>query len=114
MGMSFRRMLYRVAEYYVVISLAVYQSIRNNLLNGGYKPDTDYFYFCDCIVHEETDYYENVHGNKIIGRYEGMKFAFSGFNSVIQIGDNVKFHGGVVMGIVILHSSDRGKLKRIC
>lgn len=82
----------RSAEYYVVIPLAYYQSVKDTLLKGGYKPDADYFYFCDCIVRKETDYYEDAHGNKIIGRYEGMKFAFSGFNSVIEIGDNARFH----------------------
>lgn len=82
----------RSAEYYVVIPLAVHNTVRDFLIKGGYKPDQDYYYFSDCIVRQEENYYEDTHGNKIIGRYEGMKFAFSGFDSVIEIGDNVKFH----------------------
>lgn len=79
------------AEYYVVVPLSVYSSVRELLIGGGYKPEQDYYYFSDCIVRQEEDYYEDAHGNKIIGRYAGMKFTFSGFDSVIEIGDNVKF-----------------------
>lgn len=77
-------------EYYVVVPLAVYTSIRELLIKGGYKPELDYYYFSDCIVRQEEDYYEDAHGNKIVGRYTGIKFVFSGFDSVIEIGDNVK------------------------
>lgn len=79
-------------EYYVVVPLAVYDSVRELLIGGGYSPEQDYYYFSDCIVRQEEDYYEDAHGNKIVGRYAGMKFSFSGFDSVIEIGDNVKFH----------------------
>lgn len=78
-------------EYYVVIPLAVYQSIKDILFKGGYKQDIDYFYFCDCALREETNYYEDAHGNKLIGNRQGINFAFSGFNSVVEIGDNVRF-----------------------
>lgn len=38
------------------------------------------------------DYYEDSHGNKIIGSYNNLKFSFSGFNSVVRIGENVNLH----------------------
>lgn len=78
-------------QYYVIIPLPVYQSIEDILYEGGYKPNLDYFYFDDCVLYEEDDYYEDAHGNKIIGNRRGVKFTFSGFNSVIEIGDNTKF-----------------------
>ena len=57
---------------------------------GGYKRDIDYYYFADCIVQQGQDYYEDLHGNKIIGAHQGLKFAFNGFNSIIVIGKNVQ------------------------
>lgn len=81
----------RSKQYYVVIPLAFYQSVKEKLLAAGYKPNIDYYYFCDCILVQKPDYYEDENGNKIIGRYQGLKFAFSGFNSLIQIGDDASF-----------------------
>lgn len=80
-------------RYYVVIPIAFYQSVKDTLLEAGYKPDIDYYYFCDCILVQKPDYYEDGNGNKIIGEYHGLKFAFSGFGSVIHIGDGVEFSG---------------------
>lgn len=79
------------SQYYVVIPLSFYQSIKDKMIGGGYQERIDYYYFSDCVVCQKDDYYEDAHGNKIIGRYRGLKFAFSGFNSLIQIGDNVCF-----------------------
>lgn len=79
-------------SYYVIIPLAFYQEIREKLVGGGYEPDRDYYYFCDCIVCQEHNYYEDRHGNRIIGDYTGLKFAFTGFHSVIEIGDDATFH----------------------
>ena len=42
-------------------------------------------------LRQEAEYYEDSHGNKIIGNYKGLKFVFSGFHSVIEIGENVQF-----------------------
>lgn len=42
-------------------------------------------------MRQEPEYYEDAHGNKIIGNYQGLKFAFSGFNSVVELGENVQF-----------------------
>lgn len=38
------------------------------------------------------DYYEDSHGNKIIGPHKKSKFVFSGFNSFVRIGKNVNLH----------------------
>ena len=62
------------------------------MIGGGYKKDQDYYYFCDCIVKMTDDYYEDSHGNKIIGSYNKLKFVFSGFNSVVRISENVNLH----------------------
>lgn len=43
------------------------------------------------MVCQRDDYYEDAHGNKIIGKFQGLKFAFSGFHSCIKIGNNVRF-----------------------
>lgn len=40
---------------------------------------------------ETDDYYEDAHGNCVIGRRKGLKFAFSGWNAKIVIGDKVRF-----------------------
>ncbi len=76
--------------YYVIVPLTFYQSVKQKMTDYGYKEDIDYFYFCGCILRLEPDYYEDAHGNKIIGRYEGLKFAFFGFHSTIELGDNVQ------------------------
>lgn len=81
----------RSREYYIVIALAFYPSVKKFLIEGGYEPDKDYYYFSDCIIREESDYYEDAHGNRITGNHQGLKFAFSGFHSVIEIGRNTSF-----------------------
>lgn len=78
-------------KYYIVVPLAYYQSIKEKLIRGGYSQNVDYYYFCDCILRQEPEYYEDAHGNKIIGEYTGLKFAFSGFHSVIKVGNEVQF-----------------------
>lgn len=79
--------------YYIVISVGVYDSIRTKLIEGGYKQVVDYYYFSDCIIKESEEYYEDAHGNRIIGNRSGLKFVFSGWNSEIKIGSNVKLDG---------------------
>lgn len=76
-------------EYYIVIPLTFHQSIKDILNGGGYISGFDYYYFADCIIEQRQDYYEDSHGNKIIGIYQGLKFAFNGFNSTIILGKNV-------------------------
>lgn len=75
-------------KYYVVIPIAFYQSVRDAMTLYGYEKDKDYHYFCDCVVKQTEDYYEDSHGNKLIGKWGGIKFSFSGFNSTIIIGEN--------------------------
>lgn len=86
----------KAGQYYVVVPLAFYQSLKDELVRGGYRKDLDYYYFSDCIVEQRSDYYEDSHGNKIIGKYQNLKFAFSGFNSVIEIGKGVRFRDSVI------------------
>lgn len=78
-------------KYYVIIPIAFYQSVKDCITGGGYKSNLDYYYFCDCALRQESEYYEDSHGNRIIGNYQGLKFVFSGFHSVIKIGENVRF-----------------------
>ncbi len=78
-------------EYYIVIALSFYPSIKRCLTEGGYEPEKDYYYFSDCIIRDEPDYYEDAHGNRMTGKHQGLKFAFSGFHSVIDIGANASF-----------------------
>ena len=79
-------------KYYVIVPVAYYQSLKEELIGGGYKKNQDYYYFCDCIVKMTDDYYEDSHGNKIIGSYNKSKFVFSGFNSVVRVGENINFN----------------------
>ena len=58
-------------EYYVVVPVAFYQSLKDKLIMWGYEKDKDYYYFADCIIQQTSDYYEDSHGNKIIGTYIG-------------------------------------------
>lgn len=78
--------------YYVVIPLAFYQSLKDELTGGGYKKNFDYYYFNDCILKNTDTYYEDVHGNKIIGEHKNLKFAFSGFHAVVEIGEYARFY----------------------
>ena len=65
------------------------EKLKEKLTENGYKENTDYYYFCDCIIQQRDDYYEDSHGNRIFGAYQGLKFAFSGFHSTIRIGKDV-------------------------
>lgn len=78
--------------YYVVVPLSYNPSIREFLRAGGYRADLDYHYFSDCILRQEVNYFEDSHGNKIIGNYQGLKFTFSGFDATIEIKGDVSFY----------------------
>ncbi len=78
------------SKYYIVVPLAFNISIRERLNREGYRANQDYYYFTDCAIREEADYYEDAHNNRIIGRrVGGLKVVFFGFNSVIEIGEDV-------------------------
>lgn len=83
----------KAKEYYVVIPVAYYHSLKEELTEGGYIKGKDYCYFCDCVVKDTPDYYEDTHGNKILGPHYGCKWVFSGFNSTVRIGENTCFSG---------------------
>jgi acetyltransferase-like isoleucine patch superfamily enzyme len=78
-------------EFYVIVPLAYYESLKKKLVVYGYKKIKDYYYFCDCIIKHSDNYYEDSHGNKVIGNHKGLKFVFSGFNSIVEIEKGVKF-----------------------
>lgn len=78
-------------KYFIIIPIAFYQSVKDAITGGGYSSGLDYYYFCDCVLRQELEYYEDLHGNKIVGNYQGLKFVFSGFHSVIEIEENVQF-----------------------
>lgn len=90
-------------QYYVIIPIGFYLSVREKMGSGGYFPNVDYYYFCDCVVQQTPDYYEDTHGNKVIGNRKGLKFVCSGFSSVIEIGDNVRFQDTCIY----VHSNSR-------
>ena len=89
---------------YVVVALAVYESIREKLFKGGYEPNADYYYFSDCIMKCTDEYYEDAHGNRFIGKRDGVKFCFSGWNSIIRIGKGVRYDEGLTL---YLHNDNR-------
>ena len=73
---------------YIVIPLAVHNSIKEILSREGYEAGLDFYYFSDCAIRVSEDYYEDAHGNKFFGRRDGIRFCFSGWNSTIVIGKN--------------------------
>lgn len=73
---------------YIVIPLAVHNSIKEILFREGYESEFDFYYFSDCAIRVTEDYYEDAHGNKFLGRRDGIRFCFSGWNSMIVIGKN--------------------------
>lgn len=57
----------RREEYFVVVPIGFHQSLKNQLMEYGYKKNEDYYYFADCILEDSEDYYEDEHGNKVKG-----------------------------------------------
>jgi acetyltransferase-like isoleucine patch superfamily enzyme len=88
-------------EYFIIIPIAFYQSLKDTLEVYQYTTD-DYYYFCDCLISKTQDYYEDSHGNKIIGNYRNAKIVFSGFDAVVTIGKGFKCQSGTV---VYVHSN---------
>lgn len=85
-------------EYFIVIPIAFYQSIKNTLVEYEYTTD-DYYYFCDSIITKTDDYYEDSHGNKIIGNYRNAKIVLCGFNALVAIGQGFNAIKGTVLYI---------------
>lgn len=88
-------------EYFIIIPIAFYQSLKNILIEYGYTTD-DYYYFCDCIVTKTEDYYEDSHGNKIIGNFRNTKLVLTGFDALVTIGKGFNSQPGTV---VYIHSN---------
>lgn len=93
----------RADQYYVVVPLGFYQSIKDDLIRWGYRKELDYFYFSDCIVQDTEDYYEDLHGNKLFGKHKNLKLCFRGFNTVIKLGQEVHLHDCAIY----VHSNSR-------
>lgn len=100
----------KASEYYVVIPIAFYQSVKDVLIRGGYRDELDFYYFNDCIIRKEPDYYEDAHGNKMTGKHENLKIVFSGFHSLIEIGENVNFNNTCLY----VHSNIKMKIGSQC
>ena len=101
-------------ECYVIIPLGVYKSIKDMMKQWGYEKDKDYNYFCDCAVVENEEYYEDAHGNKVYGKRDNLKFAFTGYGSEIRIGENSKVSVNFKIGVgsnSMLEIGDNAKLK---
>lgn len=88
---------------YVVVTLAVYEYVRGKLIGGGYEPTEDYYYFTDCVVKCTDEYYEDAHGNRFIGKRDGIRFCFSGWNAVIKIEEGAKYDEGLSL---YLHNNE--------
>lgn len=86
----------RSRDCFVIIPIAFYQSIKDELTSWGYKANQDYYYFCDCVVKQTEEYYEDRHGNKAFGSIGKCKVVFSGFNSTIKICDNAILSGSAI------------------
>lgn len=97
-------------EYFVVIPIAFYQSLKNTLIEYGYTTD-DYYYFCDCIVAKTDDYYEDSHGNKIIGNYRSAKIVLTGFDALVVVGKGFNSHDGTV---IYIHSNVKASFGDKC
>ena len=97
-------------EYFIIIPIAFYQSLKNTLEEYQYTTD-DYYYFCDCLISKTQDYYEDSHGNKIIGNYRNARIVFSGFDAVVTIGKEFKCQSGTV---VYVHSNAKASFGDKC
>lgn len=79
------------SDYYVCVSMQkYYPEIEKKLSEMGYKAGVDYCYL-PRVVTEEWKQYEDAFGNRVEGNSAGAEIVFHGYNSVIKIGENVKF-----------------------
>jgi acetyltransferase-like isoleucine patch superfamily enzyme len=73
--------------------LRYHDSVKETLVQYGYLKNKDYYYFDDCIMQQKDGYYEDNHGNKVVGKYSGKGiFYFGGCHSSVEIGDNVRLN----------------------
>lgn len=72
-------------KYYVIVPLAYYPIIKNDLTNWGYTKDKDYCYWTDCVITDTEDYYEDAHGNKLFGYHYNLNFMFCGYGGTVKI-----------------------------
>lgn len=85
----------RKEEYYIVVPLAFRPEVVETLRKNGFEKNTDYYYFTECVIEQREDYYEDAHGNKIIGKTGGAlgRIVFLGFHATVTINKNVDISG---------------------
>lgn len=92
-------------EYTVLFTCAnpdVYEEVLNNLRQYFAQDEVIEIFEIhsenrsDCMKYWDAGYYEDSQGNRIIGRYEGLRLVFSGFNAKVEIGENVRFNQTVM------------------
>lgn len=94
------------SEYYVIVLVRVHEEIKNTLKEFGYEKKDDYYYFTDCVIVETENYYEDAHGNKIVGNHRNCDVFFLGYDSSINIEDGVETEGKIQIQV-----SDNAKLR---
>lgn len=72
-------------EYYIVVPLALHMEVVEMLRQNGFEKDADYYYFSECILEQRKNYYEDTHGNKVIGDAGGVSIVFLGFHATVTI-----------------------------
>lgn len=78
-------------DYYIVVPLAHSSEIVEILCQNGFKKNLDYYYFSECILEKRENYYEDSHGNKIIGNMGRMQIVFFGFHSTVTVHESAIF-----------------------
>lgn len=82
----------RKEDYYIVVPLARRPEVVETLTKNGFIKGTDYYYFAECVLEQRENYYEDAHGNKIIGKTEGTgQIIFLGFHATVIIHENTVF-----------------------
>lgn len=75
-------------DYYIVVPLGFNPDIVDTLCKCGFEKNVDYYYFAECILKQEESYYEDAHGNRIIGNAGKIQIVFLGFCSTVIIHEN--------------------------
>ena len=82
-------------EFYIVVPMALYIDIIERLTQSGFEKDVDYCYFSECILEKSEKYYEDFHGNKVIGGGGRAQIIFFGYNSTVIFHENVEIMNAV-------------------
>lgn len=81
-------------QYYVVVSVIECQNEIFDLLEQyGYKEIKDYNYLLEDSVPDFKviiEEYQDLYGNKVVGKLNGAKVRFLGYNSIINVGESFR------------------------